>query len=144
MPIDPYYDEVKEEQRKNVEGASPYEMDIHCDVCKKIIPIKLLDADEYEFYVVDQGYNIQGAVEVEMTKDYIICHTCMEEMIRNQKEKQYIEEIGTDDGWIIFKCRACGYEFTRAAVNLEAHSIFCPECDLEHLVNPETNLYEDI
>jgi hydrogenase maturation factor HypF (carbamoyltransferase family) len=93
MPIDPYYEEVKEEQRKNAEGYDPYVMEIFCTICNKKIPVNSDPSQyEYEFYVVDQGYNVQGAVKVEITKDYIICHTCMEEMIKEQKTKKKDEE----------------------------------------------------
>ena len=51
---------------------------------------------------------------------------------------QYIEEI--DDN-VTFKC-SCGFKFRCGIVDLNKHSIYCPECKKESLVDPETELYE--
>ncbi|MBD3197503.1 MAG: hypothetical protein GF317_20790 [Candidatus Lokiarchaeota archaeon] len=58
--------------------------------------MKLFPPEECEFYVVDQGNNIQGAVEVEITQDYIICFKCMKEMLSYHKAK--LERVGKANG----------------------------------------------
>lgn len=56
---------------------------------------------------------------------------------------EYIEEIhdNGDLDQVTFNC-SCGFQFKCGIIDLDKHSIFCPKCKKESLVDPETGLYE--
>lgn len=54
---------------------------------------------------------------------------------------EYIQEVGHNN-FIIFKCNNCKHEFELGVIDLERHTIFCPNCNKEWDVDPETYLQE--